>query len=200
MYTDINDAFRAAQQSAAHNLRRKRVMAPVNTPTTKVQWLENRTMHSINLPFASSLRDIERLQEYAQNTALGTTNVLKYRGSHINRCLRNYCTEFDKIRGGVFDGLSRQEIDFLKEKGWTPEYPFVHVDTFQPPVRPTLKPSMQPAARVADRVRPLGAGGQVDKAPATVNPFREGVQPDPYLEDIDRRLEQLYPERSVVSG
>jgi hypothetical protein len=193
MYTDINDVFRAAQQSAAHNLRGNRVMAPINTPTTKVQWLENGIMHTINLPFASTPREIERFQEYAQNTALGTIHVLKHRGSHINSALRNYCTEFNKIRGGVFDGLSRQEIEFLQEKGWTPEYPFLHIDAFQSFVRPLPEPSMQPAARVADRVCPLGAGGRVDKAPARVNRFRVGIQ------EIDRRLEQLYPERSVVS-
>ncbi|KAF3037935.1 hypothetical protein E8E12_004296 [Didymella heteroderae] len=96
-------------------------LTPNNPPTTKVQFLQNGTLHSISLPIACLPRDIESLQEYAQNSKFGTTNIMKSRGAYINNCLRSYGTEFEKIKGGVFDGLSKQETMCLREMGWKAE-------------------------------------------------------------------------------
>lgn len=111
MSKNPTDTFKAALQSAH----------PTNTmSSTRVQCLQNGSLYSIDLPGHRNPHETERLQEYMQNTAFGTTNLLKSmsKGS-INSLPNYYYCWTEEIVGGVFDGLSRGEAQFLREQGWT---------------------------------------------------------------------------------
>lgn len=123
---NINAGPTDAFQTAARSAHAQPVMSqtPANPPTTKIEFLQNGTLLSMNLPIACSAREIESLQEYAMNTQCGKTNLMPGRGAYINNVgnrLRAYCTELaksEKISGGIFDGLSKQEAEWLEEVRW----------------------------------------------------------------------------------
>jgi hypothetical protein len=126
--TNSTDAFPGALQSTHDHPEMS--STPAKPPSTKVEFLQNGTMHSLNLPIACSTREIESLQELAMNTQFGTTNLTPRRGAYITNVgnrLRAYCSSLEssdkiktseKIRGGIFDGLSKQEAEWLGEMGW----------------------------------------------------------------------------------
>jgi hypothetical protein len=95
---------------------------PFNRPPVRIQVRQNGTLHSIDIPLGSpvSQREIEQLQEYAQNSNFGSTNILGSVNCTINRSLQTIhagCTKFQKIQGGLFDGLTRDEPAWL-EVAW----------------------------------------------------------------------------------
>ncbi|KAF1924812.1 uncharacterized protein M421DRAFT_95149 [Didymella exigua CBS 183.55] len=90
-----------------------------NMPTTKVQFFANGILHSIDIPGTRNPHEVERLQEYTQNTTFGTTNLIDSKSKELIASLRSYYRMSEKLVGGVFDGLSRQEALFLREQGWT---------------------------------------------------------------------------------
>ena len=109
-------------------------LPPPTKPTTKVEFLQGGETHSFTLPIACTRREIESLQELAMNTRFGKVNHFPRHGFHINAIghrLWAECPELrsekekmqaaEKIRGGVFDGLSKQEVQWLQEKGWEEE-------------------------------------------------------------------------------
>ncbi|KAF3048962.1 hypothetical protein E8E11_007470 [Didymella keratinophila] len=141
MSTNSADAYTPSQfQSrlqSAHSYS-STSLTRATQPTTKVEFLQGGTIHTFNLPIACSPREIESLQEFAMNTRFGTTNLTPRRGAYItsvgNR-LKAACPELcaeleraeksrtslaesEKIRGGIFDGLSKQEAQWLREMGW----------------------------------------------------------------------------------
>lgn len=115
-----------AFQAAAQSTNAQPIQPPplANPPTTKIEFLQNGTLRTIMLPIACSAREIVSLQEYAMNTQCGKTNFSTRRGAYINNVgdrLNAYCAQLEKaekIQGGVFDGLSRQEAEWLREMGW----------------------------------------------------------------------------------
>lgn len=116
--TAIPSAIHTAPQGAP--TRPNMPFAPTTPPTVRIQFRQNGTLHSLDLPNSRPISqpEIELLQEYAQNTALGTTNILGPADSAINTRLQTYGARFRKLRGGLFDGLTRDEAVFLMESAW----------------------------------------------------------------------------------
>lgn len=119
MLANLKKRYEATTHSA--HVTNKMISNPNSVPSTEVQLLQTGTLHSINLPGARNPHEVERLQEYVQNTAFGTRNLGKCRNQDIVKFLRNYYCMSEKVVGGVFDGLSQQEVQFLREQGWVEE-------------------------------------------------------------------------------
>ena len=96
---------------------------PANLTPFKIQFRQNGALHSIDIPLSCpvSQREIEQLQEYAQNSNFGITNILGSAKCILNSSLQSYHanhTRFHRIRGGLFDGLTRDEAAWLEEVAW----------------------------------------------------------------------------------
>ncbi|KAF3048963.1 hypothetical protein E8E11_007538 [Didymella keratinophila] len=103
-------------------IRERSETTPTNPHPIKIQIRQNGTLHFITLPIGRpcSTREIEQLQEYAQNSNFGTTNIFGDANCAINKSLAAYnaSTRFQKIQGGLFDGLTQDEAAFLEELAW----------------------------------------------------------------------------------
>lgn len=84
--------------------------------STPINWYAgNGELQSAILPRNLPAREIEKMQEYFQNTAQGPQNILRSMQQH--NAPRFQDEPARKIADGVYEGLTQDEVNFLKEQG-----------------------------------------------------------------------------------